>query len=192
MSQKYSGDITIVPDIGYSDFLKVLSNPTPEYAMDCLYRGERATWPSKLLLYTSWYTLTHQKQLENRTIRDQEPLANRALHWSDPVSLASFETERATKQETVDCQQQFAHKALQRQTNAGNTLHIAAQCAQYVHVSYRWKRRDDASQTHRNDRFLDRHPPQYTRTIHCSILSKYAYDCCLVWSDTAYTWCQEA
>ncbi|CAO3644101.1 unnamed protein product [Mucor fragilis] len=45
MSQKYSGDITIVPDIGYSDFLKVLSNPTPEYAMDCLYRGERATWP---------------------------------------------------------------------------------------------------------------------------------------------------
>ncbi|OAD09001.1 hypothetical protein MUCCIDRAFT_20383, partial [Mucor lusitanicus CBS 277.49] len=45
MSQKYSGDITIVPDIGYSDFLKVLSNPTPEYAMECLYRGERATWP---------------------------------------------------------------------------------------------------------------------------------------------------
>ncbi|EPB86968.1 hypothetical protein HMPREF1544_06186 [Mucor circinelloides 1006PhL] len=45
MSQKYSGDITIVPEVGYSDFLKVLSNPTPEYAMDCVYRGERATWP---------------------------------------------------------------------------------------------------------------------------------------------------
>ncbi|KAG1094493.1 hypothetical protein G6F42_018743 [Rhizopus arrhizus] len=49
MSQKYSGDITIVPEVGYSDFLKVLSNPTPEYAMDCVYRGERATWPSKLI-----------------------------------------------------------------------------------------------------------------------------------------------
>ncbi|KAL7331548.1 Lipase 5 [Mucor circinelloides] len=45
MSQKYSGDITIVPEVGYSDFLKVLSNPTPEYAIDCVYRGERATWP---------------------------------------------------------------------------------------------------------------------------------------------------
>lgn len=46
MSQKYSGDITIVPDVGYSDFLKVLSNPTTEYVVDCLKRGQQATWPS--------------------------------------------------------------------------------------------------------------------------------------------------
>ncbi|KAI7907337.1 acyl transferase/acyl hydrolase/lysophospholipase [Cokeromyces recurvatus] len=45
MSQKYSGDITIIPEIGYADFLKVLSNPTPDYVMDCVQRGERATWP---------------------------------------------------------------------------------------------------------------------------------------------------
>ncbi|KAI8049122.1 putative esterase of the alpha-beta hydrolase superfamily [Gilbertella persicaria] len=47
MSQKYSGDITIVPEIGYSDFFKVLSNPSLEYANECVQRGERATWPSK-------------------------------------------------------------------------------------------------------------------------------------------------
>jgi hypothetical protein len=47
MSQKYSGDITIIPEIGYSDFLKVLSNPTPDYVLKCLKRGETATWPSK-------------------------------------------------------------------------------------------------------------------------------------------------
>jgi hypothetical protein len=49
MSQKYSGDITIVPEIGYSDFLKVMSNPTSDYVLDCVQRGERATWTSKYL-----------------------------------------------------------------------------------------------------------------------------------------------
>lgn len=48
MSQKYSGDITIVPEINYSDFLRVLSNPSTDYVVDCLKRGQEATWPSKL------------------------------------------------------------------------------------------------------------------------------------------------
>ena len=47
MSQKYSGDITIIPDIGYGDFLKVLSNPTDESVLEAIIRGEQATWPSK-------------------------------------------------------------------------------------------------------------------------------------------------
>lgn len=49
MSQKYSGDITIIPEIGYSDFLRVLSNPTQGYVSDCIYRGQQATWSSKIL-----------------------------------------------------------------------------------------------------------------------------------------------
>ncbi|CAO3672456.1 unnamed protein product [Rhizopus stolonifer] len=49
LSQKYSGDITIIPEIGYSDFLKVLSNPTEKLIGDAIQRGERATWPSKFL-----------------------------------------------------------------------------------------------------------------------------------------------
>ncbi|KAI7854431.1 acyl transferase/acyl hydrolase/lysophospholipase [Circinella umbellata] len=45
ISQKYSGDITIIPEVGYGDFLKVLSNPTNDLVMDAIIRGERATWP---------------------------------------------------------------------------------------------------------------------------------------------------
>ncbi|KAF7725925.1 hypothetical protein EC973_009162 [Apophysomyces ossiformis] len=50
MSQKYSGDITIIPEIGYSDFLKVLSNPTQGNVADSIVRGERATWPKMSII----------------------------------------------------------------------------------------------------------------------------------------------
>lgn len=45
LSQKYSGDITIFPEISYSDFPRMLSNPTPEFMDNATLRGERATWP---------------------------------------------------------------------------------------------------------------------------------------------------
>ncbi|KAG0171264.1 hypothetical protein DFQ28_002503 [Apophysomyces sp. BC1034] len=50
MSQKYSGDITIIPEIGYADFLKVLSNPTQGIVADAIDRGERATWPKMSII----------------------------------------------------------------------------------------------------------------------------------------------
>ncbi|KAI9262753.1 acyl transferase/acyl hydrolase/lysophospholipase [Sporodiniella umbellata] len=50
LSQKYSGDITIIPDIGYSDFLKVLSNPTEKLAAYAIQQGERATWPKMSII----------------------------------------------------------------------------------------------------------------------------------------------
>ena len=45
LSQKYSGDITILPQISYSDFPYMLSNPTPGFMREAMLRGERATWP---------------------------------------------------------------------------------------------------------------------------------------------------
>ena len=45
LSQKYSGDITILPEISYADFPRMLSNPTPEFMQQALLSGERATWP---------------------------------------------------------------------------------------------------------------------------------------------------
>ena len=45
LSQKYSGDITIFPEISYADFPRMLSNPTPEYMEHAQLCGERATWP---------------------------------------------------------------------------------------------------------------------------------------------------
>ncbi|CAG8767450.1 10105_t:CDS:2, partial [Funneliformis caledonium] len=44
MSQRYYGDITIVPNLSYTDFLKILSNPTPQSMREATLRGERATW----------------------------------------------------------------------------------------------------------------------------------------------------
>ena len=45
LSQKYSGDITILPEISYADFPRMLSNPTPEFMLHAQLSGERATWP---------------------------------------------------------------------------------------------------------------------------------------------------
>lgn len=45
LSQKYSGDITIFPEISYADFPRMLSNPTPTFMVHAMLCGERATWP---------------------------------------------------------------------------------------------------------------------------------------------------
>lgn len=45
LSQKYSGDINIFPEIPYSHFLRVLQNPTTEFLHQACLSGERATWP---------------------------------------------------------------------------------------------------------------------------------------------------
>ena len=45
LAQRYSGDITICPEIKFSDIPKVLQNPTPEFMLEACLSGERATWP---------------------------------------------------------------------------------------------------------------------------------------------------
>ena len=45
LSQKYSGDITILPQIDYRDFPRILKNPTTDFMMQACLSGERATWP---------------------------------------------------------------------------------------------------------------------------------------------------
>lgn len=45
LSQRYSGDITIFPEISYADFPRMLSNPTPAFMHRAMLGGERATWP---------------------------------------------------------------------------------------------------------------------------------------------------
>jgi TAG lipase / steryl ester hydrolase / phospholipase A2 / LPA acyltransferase len=45
LSQKYSGDITILPEIAIQDLPRILSNPNAEFMhRNCLI-GEQATWP---------------------------------------------------------------------------------------------------------------------------------------------------
>ncbi|KAI1394884.1 patatin-domain-containing protein [Hypoxylon fuscum] len=45
LSQKYSGDINILPAMGIWDLPKVLKNPTTDFMIRSCLLGERATWP---------------------------------------------------------------------------------------------------------------------------------------------------
>ncbi|KAF2436719.1 patatin-domain-containing protein, partial [Tothia fuscella] len=45
LSQKYSGDITILPEISYAHFPRILKNPDIEFMLQAMLCGERATWP---------------------------------------------------------------------------------------------------------------------------------------------------
>lgn len=45
LSQTYSGDITILPEIPYAHFPRVLKNPTTDFMLQATLGGERATWP---------------------------------------------------------------------------------------------------------------------------------------------------
>ncbi|KAN0092005.1 patatin domain containing protein [Hyaloscypha variabilis] len=45
LSQKYSGDITILPAIDYKDFPRMLKNPTSDFMVQACLCGEKATWP---------------------------------------------------------------------------------------------------------------------------------------------------
>lgn len=45
LSQRYSGDITILPEVSYTQFPHVLKNPTVDFMVQAMLSGERATWP---------------------------------------------------------------------------------------------------------------------------------------------------
>lgn len=45
LSQKYSGDINILPEISMNDLPRLLANPTSEFMLRSCLLGERATWP---------------------------------------------------------------------------------------------------------------------------------------------------
>eukprot|EP01084_Bolivina_argentea_P280457 479638_1 len=42
--QTYTGDITIVPDISYQEYLQVLSNPSIEYVLKCTKISQKGAW----------------------------------------------------------------------------------------------------------------------------------------------------
>ena len=50
LSQKYHGDITIVPDVRFNDYMQIISNPTREFFWQAVMRGEKASWPQMSLI----------------------------------------------------------------------------------------------------------------------------------------------
>lgn len=45
LSQRYSGDITILPEMTLHDLPRLLANPTSDFMLRSCIAGERATWP---------------------------------------------------------------------------------------------------------------------------------------------------
>jgi len=45
VTQKYDGDITIVPKITWREYANIISNPTDEYVQECILKGQQTTWP---------------------------------------------------------------------------------------------------------------------------------------------------
>lgn len=99
LSQRYSGDITIVPDISYTDYAALMSNPTPEFLIKARLRGERATWPKlsiihnhcaiELAIDNALYTLNVKMVFGNATTphhlrhRSHEPQLTKPA-WESP------------------------------------------------------------------------------------------------------------
>ncbi|KAK6200509.1 acyl transferase/acyl hydrolase/lysophospholipase [Scheffersomyces amazonensis] len=51
LTQSYSGDITILPDFKSQDFLKLFDDPTPEFMLDFILRGAKASWPKITVIH---------------------------------------------------------------------------------------------------------------------------------------------
>jgi hypothetical protein len=69
LTQKYRGDITIIPDVCATDYLRLLSNPTPNWIKEASLKAERKTWASTTLFL----------HVVNLTEIDQNPLETHSL-----------------------------------------------------------------------------------------------------------------
>lgn len=52
MDQRYHGDVTISPHYQLKHYLKVISNPNPDFVRELMLFGERATWPRMAMIRT--------------------------------------------------------------------------------------------------------------------------------------------
>ena len=52
MSQNYYGDVTVAPKYKLGHYMKILSNPDPEFIKELMLEGERATWPKIAMIRT--------------------------------------------------------------------------------------------------------------------------------------------
>eukprot|EP01133_Synstelium_polycarpum_P007250 gene7250-8428_t len=50
ITQKYSGDITIVPEVNIADYTNIISNPSDEMMATYIRKGKASTWPKIAIL----------------------------------------------------------------------------------------------------------------------------------------------
>ncbi|GAM18160.1 hypothetical protein SAMD00019534_013350, partial [Acytostelium subglobosum LB1] len=50
ITQKYSGDITVFPEVTIGDYANIVSNPSPDIMKNCIKKGKQCTWPKVAIL----------------------------------------------------------------------------------------------------------------------------------------------
>lgn len=108
MSQKYSGDINIFPEIPYSHFPRILQNPTADFILETCLSGERATWP-KISRVRNHLAIELALDSAVRTMRARVVL-------SPPVA-ASLDTTNQTTQAPSDEHREVRRRAAQRRSS---------------------------------------------------------------------------
>ncbi|KAI1491169.1 acyl transferase/acyl hydrolase/lysophospholipase [Biscogniauxia mediterranea] len=128
LSQKYSGDINILPAVGVLDLPKILKNPTTEFMIRSCLLGERATWPKlsrirdrcaiELALDRAVHALRARVVFSKSQV-DLRRMATGVLtnaHRGSHEPLASA----LVQAETMSTKEKFKHR--QRRSSVGNLL----------------------------------------------------------------------
>jgi TAG lipase/steryl ester hydrolase/phospholipase A2/LPA acyltransferase len=104
LEQTYTGDITILPETSFG--FAILSNPTPQFMVDAMEKGEKATWPELDRIQRR----TAVEQAIDRSIRD----ARERVHFSDSqVNL------RLTAMRKQSIAEKFQQRGRRRRSSAG-------------------------------------------------------------------------
>ncbi|THV55981.1 hypothetical protein BGAL_0001g00430 [Botrytis galanthina] len=100
LSQKYSGDITILPEINFKDFPRILKNPTTEFMEQACLSGERATWPK---LSRVWNHCAVELELDAAV----QKLRARVVFSPSEVNLRRLRAGEGSRQSTGMGRQKF-------------------------------------------------------------------------------------
>ncbi|KAI1078942.1 patatin-domain-containing protein [Whalleya microplaca] len=129
LSQKYSGDINILPAIGVWDLPKVLKNPTSEFMLRSCLLGERATWPKlsrirdrcaiELALDRAVHAL-RARVVFSRSQVDLRRMAAGSLPGAYGVSHEPIVSSTA-QNEVASSKEKFKHR--HRRSSGSNLLH---------------------------------------------------------------------
>ncbi|KAL2264165.1 hypothetical protein VTK26DRAFT_1283 [Humicola hyalothermophila] len=99
LSQKYCGDITILPEIPVRDMPLILKNPTPEFMIRNCLLGERATWPKlsrirdRLAIEIALDQAVHKLRARVAFSKSQADLRRSTQYWKRGIVGASSSGE---------------------------------------------------------------------------------------------------
>lgn len=104
LSQKYSGDINILPDISYASLSHILQNPTAEFMRQACLSGERATWP-KIARIRNHVAIELALDRAVQTMRARVALsptvrAGLGIHMGETPWQSNWETSRVSHRRT--------------------------------------------------------------------------------------------